>query len=320
MLPRLFNKFFVISTIFLINYSNVQALTGETNNTSNQITTTNQEINFVVTGYYTPLPDQEAYFTGDFKSEVRLNGDGLHMASGKEVFTGAIAAPKEFAFGTKIYLNGFGVGVVEDRGGAINRIDKNGESYDAIDIWMGSGDEGRIRCKNWGRRELKGYVVGDNEKITLDFKSNIENLYQDLYITPDSTEEDIKKLQLFFSEIGLYDGKINGIYSDIKPTLLKFQLKNGIITSEDDDGAGYFGPKTITKINELYGTILKNENLLNKKEINSLKTGVNNLKIKLGINYDKTAKRLLIQIAQLKQKQTLAPKVKSMLDYLEYIL
>lgn len=320
MLPRLFNKLFVISTIFLINYSNVQALTWETNNTSNQITTTNQEINFVVTWYYTPLPNQEAYFTWDFESEVRLNWDWIHMASGKKVFTWAIAAPKEFAFWTKIYLEWYGVWVVEDRWWAMNRVDKDWKIYDSIDIWMWSWDEWRIRCKNWGRRELKWYTVSKFEKITLNFKSSLENSYQNLYITPESNEEEVKNLQTFFNKLWLYDWEFNWKYEDIKPILIKFQLKNWIISSNSDESAWYFWPKTITKINELYWTVLKSENSLSENEINSLKNWVSKLKAKLGNNYDKTAKMLLVQIAKLKQKQNTNPKVKSMLEYLEYIL
>jgi hypothetical protein len=33
-----------------------------------------------------------------------LNGNGTHGASGRAVFNGMIAAPKSYAFGTRIYV------------------------------------------------------------------------------------------------------------------------------------------------------------------------------------------------------------------------
>jgi|TARA_Y100001960_G_C14623891_1_gene802114 hypothetical protein len=32
---------------------------------------------FVVTAYYSPLPNQQYYLTGNYKSEIRLNGRGI---------------------------------------------------------------------------------------------------------------------------------------------------------------------------------------------------------------------------------------------------
>ncbi|MDR1987886.1 MAG: hypothetical protein LBQ24_03920 [Candidatus Peribacteria bacterium] len=53
---------------------------------------------FVVTAYYSPLVNQEYYLTGDYESEIRLNGRGTNGASGKEVFSGMLAAPKTYEF------------------------------------------------------------------------------------------------------------------------------------------------------------------------------------------------------------------------------
>lgn len=74
---------------------------------------------FVVTAYYSPLPDQSFYLRGNYEAEKRLNGNGTHGASGKPVFTGMLAAPSSYSFGTRIEFDGLGVGIVEDRGGAI---------------------------------------------------------------------------------------------------------------------------------------------------------------------------------------------------------
>ena len=57
---------------------------------------------------------------------------------------GTVAAdPKVFPFGTRLQIPGYGTGVVEDVGGAINGRH--------IDVWFPSHEAARL----WGRRELK---------------------------------------------------------------------------------------------------------------------------------------------------------------------
>ncbi len=94
------------------------------------------ERTFIVTAYYSPLPNQSFYFKGNYTAEKRLNGNGTHGASGTPVFTGMIAAPKSYDFGTNIFFTGLGLGRVEDRGGAIVEAWDRGEPHDRIDIWM----------------------------------------------------------------------------------------------------------------------------------------------------------------------------------------
>jgi len=38
---------------------------------------------FIVTAYYSPLPDQSFYLKGSYEADIRLNGNGTHGASGK---------------------------------------------------------------------------------------------------------------------------------------------------------------------------------------------------------------------------------------------
>lgn len=59
---------------------------------------------FIVTAYYSPLPNQNFYLKGSYEADIRLNGNGTHGASGKEVYIGMLAAPKTYSFGTKVYL------------------------------------------------------------------------------------------------------------------------------------------------------------------------------------------------------------------------
>ena len=55
---------------------------------------------------------------------------------------GTIAAGKSYAFGTRMYVPGYGWGTVEDRGGAINGSH--------IDIYFSS----HKRALKWGRKTL----------------------------------------------------------------------------------------------------------------------------------------------------------------------
>jgi hypothetical protein len=55
-----------------------------------------EEVSLVATAYYSPVPGQKYYLRGDYEREVILNGRGTHGASGKAVFEGMIAAPKDY--------------------------------------------------------------------------------------------------------------------------------------------------------------------------------------------------------------------------------
>ena len=62
------------------------------------------------------------YSSGPSKGKRKKVG---YTASGTRARPGTIAAPKTYPFGTIMYIEGYGYGVVQDRGGAIkgNRID-----------------------------------------------------------------------------------------------------------------------------------------------------------------------------------------------------
>ncbi len=126
---------------------------------------------FSISAYYSPLPCQSYYVTGSYEGDIRLNGSGVNSADGTPVYPGMVAAPKSYAFGTKMYIPGIGIVAVHDRGGAI--VDTPGSEIDGyLDIWMGYGDAGLTRALNWGRRVIDVTVYGVNddlaEAITLD--------------------------------------------------------------------------------------------------------------------------------------------------------
>lgn len=120
---------------------------------------------FTISAYYSPLPCQDRYATGNYKSDIRLNGNGTNGADGTEVYPGMVAAPKSYAFGTKLFIPGIGTVAVHDRGGAIVENDGENGVYDRLDIWMGWGDVGLTRALNWGKRNVDVTVFGYDNTI-----------------------------------------------------------------------------------------------------------------------------------------------------------
>ncbi len=74
-----------------------------------------------------------------------------------------LAAPKDYEFGTKIWISGLGTGSVEDRGGAIVNKGVRGHEFDRVDIWMGSGEAGLARALAWGKRTVKARIYKDSQ-------------------------------------------------------------------------------------------------------------------------------------------------------------
>jgi 3D (Asp-Asp-Asp) domain-containing protein len=103
-----------------------------------------------VTGYYSPLPDQERYATGSYRGDIKLNGRGVRGADETPVYLGMAAGPPHLDYGTKLIIRDLeghdmpNIYTVHDRGSAIvgNRID----------IWMGEGVEAMDKAY-----EISGY-------------------------------------------------------------------------------------------------------------------------------------------------------------------
>ncbi|MBI5411603.1 peptidoglycan-binding protein [Candidatus Peregrinibacteria bacterium] len=214
---------------------------------------------FMVTAYYSPLPDQTFYLTGSYETDIRLNGNGTNGADATEVYSGMLAAPSKYPFGTKISLPGLGVGTVHDRGGAILA----GRDYDRIDVWMGQGEAGLARALHFGKRLIEGEIVEatipevfDYTWLSTEIPSYIRNR-EKLNVSLSSTSASpistvsIRDLQQGLRQFGYYDGAIDGVMnSDLHDAILTFQLDNNIVSSPFDAGAGSFGPKTQAKLED----------------------------------------------------------------------
>ncbi|MCH8519060.1 hypothetical protein LAT59_04850 [Candidatus Gracilibacteria bacterium] len=211
----------------------------------------NESMYFTVTAYYSPLPGQSRYITGSYEGDKRLNGSGIITASGKEVFQGLIAAPSNYPFGTKIYLKGYGIGEVADRGGAIVNAGQRGHAHDRLDIWLGHGDAGLDRAIRWGRRSVTGKIVVPSSEITLSFPETTGIAYESLRVGPDGEQGQVRQLQQVLADIGIYNGEVDGIYESVKDVFIDFQLQYEIIPDRGAPGAGYFGPRTVDVIRDM---------------------------------------------------------------------
>lgn len=199
--------------------------------------------NFVVTAYYSPLPNQSFYLKWNYEAEKILNGEWTHGASGKPVFVGMIAAPKTYAFGTRIDFDGLGVGIVEDRGGAIVKAWERGYTSDRIDIWMGSWESGLRRAMVWGKRNVTGTITTDTTAPLLNFRDidtwrvdlknygRVTTTVSSVYLSTDVISQ--------FSDLGY---TVEG--SDVRSMVIEFQKDHGIIKSKNDESAWVYGPKT----------------------------------------------------------------------------
>lgn len=219
---------------------------------------------FKISAYYSPIAGQQRYVTGSYAGDIRLNGGGVRGADGTPVYPGMIAAPKTYAFGTKMEIPGIGLVAVHDRGGAIVHAGQRGNAYDRLDVWMGHGDEGLQRAMKWGKRTVEVVVYGINESIA-------ENVSLEMVQVPQSkpaaavsaapkspvpsitsrqlargdSGEDVRKLQEKLKELGFYEGEIMSHYDEATyQAVLAFQVDNSIVSSNTSYGAGHVGPQT----------------------------------------------------------------------------
>jgi peptidoglycan hydrolase-like protein with peptidoglycan-binding domain/3D (Asp-Asp-Asp) domain-containing protein len=192
---------------------------------------------FVITAYYSPLPDQCCYIKGSLDADKILNGNGTHGADGTPVAPGMAAAPATYAFGTRIALPGIGVVTVHDRGGAI--IEQ--EHAHRLDLWMGSGEEGLARALAFGVKRVHGTVYLPDEKqpeehLVLErFASPFDRLQP--YAVSDGTSPltfgarglSVLAMQDLLSALGYFSHPSTGFFGDVtKLAVLAFARDAGL--------------------------------------------------------------------------------------------
>lgn len=219
---------------------------------------------FIVTAYYSPLPGQKYYLTWDYESEKRLNGEWIAWASWKWVFSWMLAAPKNYKFWTKIYLEWLWIWDVQDRWWAIVNAGKRWYNYDRIDVWVWYWDEWLKRALYWWKRKVKWYITDSSLDTTIDYNKlpspdwvtkwlkKISNVF-DTWIWKWSDSIMVKKLQSLLNEIWLYNWNIDWIYNDeIIDIVYNFQIENEIVKWPFDYWAGYWWNKTRSLFLKLY--------------------------------------------------------------------
>jgi len=88
-----------------------------------------------------------AYAPFDNKSGMCNDGDPTSTATGTYPKHGTLAAdPERLPYGTEIYIPGYGLGTVEDTGGAL----RNDKENIRIDVFMSSYEN----AIEWGKQEL----------------------------------------------------------------------------------------------------------------------------------------------------------------------
>lgn len=200
------------------------------------------EQEFVITAYYSPLPDQCCYVKGSFAADMVLNGEGTHGADGTAVYPGMAAAPKEYPFGTRITLPGIGTVAVHDRGGAINVLDSG---VHRLDLWVGKGEEGLARALAFGVRRMKATVYPINTAMP-DERLDLASLAAPLDTLKSFRVSDpsivglraekgeksmsVKLMQQELRKLGFLDAEHNGHFGDAtEAALQKFQSTYGIV-------------------------------------------------------------------------------------------
>jgi len=240
---------------------------------------------FIVTAYYSPLPDQKTYLKWNYEDEKKLNWEWLNWASGKKVFIGMLAAPQNYSFWTKIELEWLGIWEVADRWWAIVMAWNRWYEYDRIDVWMWYGDEWLKRALAWWKRKIKWNVVDKNTLVNLDYtkstwvkyispkieiqkieiidtKTSKKIIKEEVKIVSifDSVNLDsqqVKELSIKLKELSIYNWVETSNYKDLSKTIIDYQVKKWLIKDYNDIAAWYFWPKTRTSLKTDYEVFTK---------------------------------------------------------------
>lgn len=103
-------------------------------------------IEVIATAYYKPLKSQNRFFLGNYKKDLKMNGNGITY-TGEKAEIGTVAADLEvFPLETRLFIPGYGWGVVQDIG---SRIKGN-----RVDLYMGEGKVGLKRAIEWGEKRV----------------------------------------------------------------------------------------------------------------------------------------------------------------------
>lgn len=245
---------------------------------------------FIVTAYYSPLPNQEFYLRWNYEAEKRLNWEWKYWASGKAVYVWMLAAPKTYKFWTKIFLKWVWIGVVDDRWWAIVSSWNRWYDGDRIDIWMWYWEEWLRRALSWWKRTVYWKILTEKSDMWLPelalenfhiqkintlsinnswniWKSNSIKASEEINIVPysitkNSSKNSIEYFQKIMKSLGYYSWEINWIFdSNLSELIFEFQLDNNVVSSKDERWAYYYWIKTRQTLKEKYSKFLAEEKM-----------------------------------------------------------
>lgn len=208
---------------------------------------------FKVTAYYSPQEWQYYYVKWSLEKDKILNGDGTHGASWKPVFNGMIAAPSSYPFGTRIYIPGWGIWQVEDRGGAIVASGEKEEQYDRLDIRAGTAQEWLDNAMFFWVRFLEAYVCPSQvwgEVIGFDFTTLPEGLFPvrslwDISLQPGKISKRVPILQTYLMKLGYLVQQATSLEFDDLTTYAVCTYQMRIMwLAKNNQRCGWFGPQT----------------------------------------------------------------------------
>jgi len=246
---------------------------------------------FIVTAYYSPLPEQEYYLKWNYEDEIKLNWRWIRWASWLEVFNWMLAWPSKYSFWTKMYLEWIWTWIIADRWWAIVEAWERWYEVDRIDVWMWYWDEGLKKALSWWKRRVKWKIIEiwtstitdwTTSNVWVNFTSsniniskiNKEEIYR-INVWPDSSSDKIKKLQTKLKEVWIYKWEINWIYNkETINLLIQFQIDTWIIKSRGAYWAWYWGAKTREKFANKEKELANKNAKIENKEQNVQKTTI----------------------------------------------
>lgn len=143
-IKKIFSSLLIFSIIFW-NFFLVQKIFASEKVEWEENLTWCRDQRFLITAYYSPLPDQKFYMRGGYQADIRLNWNWTNWADWTEVYMWLLAWPKWYDFWTKIVLPWLWIWTIHDRWWAIYAHSE----YIRIDIWMWKWEHWLARALNW---------------------------------------------------------------------------------------------------------------------------------------------------------------------------
>lgn len=102
----------------------------------------------------------------------------------------------------------------------------------------------KVKYISTALNDSKNQLISKNQTNSKNSSSKSLPTILYTYVHIDSEADEIKDLQEVFKDMWVYKWSRTWKYSDIKQTLIAYQIDRGVIENEDSIWAGYFWPKT----------------------------------------------------------------------------